>query len=188
MTLIKTSFFESWLSFSSGQSIVECDFIDLKETAVTELLGDFSKERLIAFGEHASGSLLAFYSKDNESSVEETPVAWLDSEGSPCIIVSNNLKEFLSILPYGMGFVYTVASFIEDNFGEDEILSNARKKMTQNANELLEESRKRFLSIDDLLNWLVSKNIQPADDPVKLIIEAHERNSDLTPWIATKLT
>jgi hypothetical protein len=128
MTLKRTSFYESWLSFSGSQSIVECDFFDLKESPVQELFGDFSNERLIAFGEHASGSLLTFYSKEMEASVEETPVAWLDSEGSPCIVISNNLKEFLSILPYGMGFLYTVASFIEDNLGDDEILSKARKK------------------------------------------------------------
>ena len=187
MNLKKTSFYEGWLSFSGSQSIVECDFFDLKESPVTELLGNFSKERLIAFGEHASGSLLVFYSKGIEASVEETPVAWLDSEGSPCIIVSNNLKEFLSILPYGMGLVYTIASLIEDNLGNKEILSKAREKITQNANELIEGSRMRFLNIDDLLNWLSSRNIQLSTDPVKLIVEAHEKNSDLTQWIAENL-
>jgi len=188
MILKKTSFYESWLSFSSSQSIVECEFFDLKESPVTELLGDFSKERLTAFGEHASGSLLTFYSKNIEASVEEAPVAWLDSEGSPCIVISNNLKEFLSILPYGMGFIYTVASLIENDLGNIDLRSKAMEKITQNGNELLEESRKRFLSIDDLLNWLASKNIQPANDPVKLIVEAHEKNRDLTPWIIESLT
>lgn len=188
MMLKKTSFYDDWLNFSGNHSIVECDFFDFKENPVTELLGDFSKERLIAFGEHASGSLLTFYSKNIELSVEEAPVAWLDSEGSPCIAISNNLIEFLSILPYGMGFIYSIASVIENNLGDSSILAKARQKVTQNANELLEESKKRFLGIDDLLTWLASKSIQVSNDPVKIIAEAHEKNSDLTPWIAENLS
>jgi hypothetical protein len=62
------------------------------------------------------------------------------------------------------------------------------KKMSNKAFELLEESRKRFLSINDLISWLDSKNIQPADDPVKLVVEAHARNSDLSLWITQNLT
>jgi hypothetical protein len=188
LQLKKTEFYEDWLSFTGKQSIVECDFFDLKEDPVTELLGDFSKERLIAFGEHASGSVLAFYSKNTESSVDEVPVAWLDSEGSPCIVISNNLKEFLSIVPYGMGFIYSIASVIENNLGDAAMLAKARERVSKNAGDLMEESKTRFLNIEDLIKWLGTKNIQVSEDPVKLIVDAHERNSDLTQWLAENLT
>lgn len=188
MILQKTDFYEEWLKFTINQSIVECDFFDLSEKPVTEYFGDFSKERLVAFGEHASGSILAFYSKEDNSSVEEAAVAWLDSEGSPCIIISNSLKEFLSILPYGMGFIYSVASIIEDNLDNPELLSKANEKLSKGSDELIQESKQRFLSIDELILWIISKNILVATDPVKLIVNAHEKNSDLTSWIAENLT
>jgi hypothetical protein len=188
LQLLKTGFYNDWLSFAGNRSIVECDFFDLRESNVSELLGVFANERLIAFGEHASGSVISFYSKKAEAPVDEVPVAWLDSEGSPCIVISNTLKEFLSILPYGMGFIYTIASVIENNLGDPSVLEKARQRVTQNANELLEEARKRFLDIDDLLKWLASENITVSTDPVKLIVEAHEKNTDLTPWIAENLS
>lgn len=188
MILQKTGFYEEWLKFTISQSIVECDFFDLKEKPVTEFFGDFSKERLIAFGEHASGSILAFYSKEDNSSVEEAAVGWLDSEGSPCIIISNSLKEFLSILPYGMGFIYSVASLIEGNLGNPEILSIAKEKFSKSTSELIQESKQRFLNIEELIFWLTSKNIEISNDPVKVIVDAHEKNNDLTSWIAENLT
>ncbi|MEO8414747.1 MAG: hypothetical protein ABI472_13865 [Ginsengibacter sp.] len=187
LQLKKTGLYNDWLSFAANQSIVECDFFDLKEGPVNELLGDFSSERLTAFGEHASGSLLSFYSKIADANVNEVPVAWLDSEGAPCIVVSNNLQDFFSILPYGMGFIYSVASVIENNLNEADLLAKTKQRITQNADELLETSKKRFLDVDDLLTWLNSKNIKLSSDPVTAIVEAHERNSDLTSWIVEKL-
>jgi len=186
--LQQTEFYKEWLGFSNNRSLVECDFFEPKDEPVIELLGDFSNKRLIAFGEHASGSLLAFYSKNNKSSVEETAVAWLDSEGSPCIVISINLKEFLSILPYGMGFIYSIASIIENNMGDSTILEKVRQKITKSADELMAESKKRFSSINDLLVWLDAKKILVSDDPVKIIVEAHEKNSDLTLWITENIT
>jgi hypothetical protein len=185
--IIKTAFFSNWLSFTEKQAIMECDFFDLNQEKTEELLGDFSSGRLLVFGEHASGSLLSFYSKNDLKSVDEVPVAWLDSEGAPCIVVSNNLKEFLSILPYGMGLLYTIASVMENNMGDNDLLPKARQRVEKNGNELLTEARERFLNVDILIKWLEQNQIQVNTDPIKVITEAHIQNSELTQWIAENL-
>ena len=124
----ETSLYNKWLAFTSNRAVVEYDFNFLKDEPVIELLGDFAKQKLSAFGEHASESVISFYSNVPGSPVDEVPVAWLDSEESPCPVVSKNLKDFLSVLPYGMGFVYTVAAVIEENMNDEKYFAKSKRK------------------------------------------------------------
>ena len=179
--------YNRWLGFAGNRGIVECDFSQLNETPVVELLGDFATQRLTSFGVHASGSIISFYAKEQGLNVDEVSVAWLDSEGSPCIVVSKNLKEFLSLLPYGMGFIYTVAAAIENNLGDTDILIKVRERVTKNSDELLAEAAARFIDHQDLLNWLAANDISINKEPILAIIEAHNANDDLTPWLAENL-
>lgn len=181
------SMYRDWLNFAGDRGIMECDFFEYREEPVKELIGDFSAGRLVAFGEHASGSLICFYSKDSFPAVDNVPIAWLDSEGSPCIVASKNLKEFLSIIPYGMGFIYSVAAEIENNLNDPELLEKIYQKIGKNSDILLKEAQNRFQDIQELIDWLNSRNILLEKDPISLIVNAHIVNNDLTKWIADNL-
>ena len=186
--ITEASLFSEWLAFAANRSVVECDFFKPNDSLVEELLGAFSTQRLTAFGEHASGSIISFYSKEENPEAGNISVAWLDSEGAPCIVVSKNFGEFLSLIPYGMGFIYTVAAAIENDLGDPEILARARQRVNKTAAELLSEASQRFIDHSDLMNWLTSHNVAADADPVATIVNAHDQNTDLTPWIAENLS
>lgn len=186
--LTTSDLFEKWISYSSNKSIVECEFFHTDSERTAELLGPFASNRLAAFGEHASGSLFSFYSDSQKASTDDSPVAWLDSEGAPCIIISKNLKKFLSVLPYGPGFIYTVAAVIENNLGEEDLLVRAQSRLGKGPTDLLNDARTRFLDLDIFIQWLKENNIQVSSDPVADIIQAHLLHDDLTPWIAENLS
>ena len=162
---------------------MECSFFAVKDAPVKKLIGEFAIERLTAFGKHASGSFLAFYSKSESKKADEVPVSWLDSEASPCIVISKNFKEFLSILPYGMGFAYTVASVIENNLQATDLLTKARTRVGATTDELIADAQQRFLDLGEVLQWLQSNGISLSKDPIKLIVDAHTANDDLPTWI-----
>jgi len=184
-----TEFFDKWLSFSSGKSIAEIEFFNPEKEKVIDLLGDAAAKKLSAFAEHGSGSLFAFYSDDGIAS-DEAPVAWLDSEGSPCIVVCHNFRQLLSLLPYGAGLIYTVAAVIENNLGADEqlFLQKAQNRLAKTSPELLADARERFPGLDELLDWLKENSIPVSTDPVKDIVSAHLANDGLTPWLAENLS
>lgn len=183
-----SALFEQWLSYAAGKSIMECEFFGAKNEPVAELLGEFSVERLTAFGEHASGSLIGFYSRNGNIKSDAAPVAWLDGEGSPCIVVAGDLEHFLSVLPYGTGLIYTVAAVIENNPGDAGIAAKAYDRAGSDFNALLEKSRSRFPEQEALIAWLSTTKIAVSADPVKTIIDGHLQNDSLDSWINENLT
>ena len=178
--------FNEWLSFAGNRSVVECEFFNLDKILIEELLGEFSSTRLRPFGKHASGSLFCFYVDETGPSVN-SPIAWIDSEGAPCIVISNNFGEFLSILGYGSGLIYTVAAAIENNLGSDNLLGIAEERVSKSASDLLLEAKQRFLDLDSFIDWLGVHTILLSDEPVKRIVNAHIMNPDLTTWINSNL-
>lgn len=116
---------------------------------------------------------------------DSLPVAWLDSEGSPCLVIGRNLREFLSVLPYGPGWIYTVAAVIENNpdATETDLLERIRARAGANYSQLLETASKRFLDVAILRSWLTERGIAVAADPATLIMAAYRENKGLSSWI-----
>lgn len=179
--------YEKWISFTETRSVLECEFYKLDSSKPEELLGKFSKERLVSFGEHASGSLFCFYSLDKQST-DNAPVAWLDSEGSPCVVISKNLRDFLSLLPFGSGFIYTVAAAIDSNYGANNLQEIILAKFQDDPQLLLADAKNRFIEVSTFIEWLASESIEVNSNPVQAILDAHLSQPDLIDWIVKNLT
>ena len=96
----------------------------LRRPAVAELLGEADlelgaddhlvhslgkavpKASLIVFGQHGSGSVVAFWRRDARTPLGRCPVIWLDSEGEPVEALAPDFAAFLGLLPYGLGQLY----------------------------------------------------------------------------------
>lgn len=178
--------YKKWIAFTTKRSVLECDFFKIRSDFAADLLGEFCIERLAAFGEHASGSLFCFYSQLQQTT-DNSPVAWIDSEGVPCIVISKNLREFLSILPYGAGFIYTIAASIENNFGASDLSNLVLDKVTTVPLQLLDDAKKRFTEVDSFIEWLASESIEVNSNPAQTIVNAHLSQPDLTTWIVDNL-
>lgn len=179
--------FLKWFEFCDRKSILECEFSKNKEALISELLGDFSSQRLLSFGEHASGSLFCLYSDKSEDLLEDAPVAWVDSGGSPCIVVAKNFTNFLAILPYGPGYIYSVAALIENNLGSNNLLDKAINKMGTDFTKDIEKTKSRFFDFDILMQWYKDQEVKISENPILDMINAHMEFSDLTDWVASNL-
>lgn len=179
--------YKKWMLFTENRSVLECDFFRMQSNSAVELLGEFCKERLLAFGEHASGSLFCFYSQ-HQQTTDNTAIAWLDSEGAPCIVISKNIDEFLSLLPYGAGFIYTVAASIENNFGAHNLSELVMHNISTDPQLILDDAEKRFPERGSFLDWLKSESIKVNMNPVQTIVNAHLSQPDLTNWIVKNIS
>ena len=87
-----------------GEADLEIDAGD--DDLIDSLGKDVPKDSLIPFGQHGSGSLLAFWRTDPRMPLGLCPVIWLDSEGDPVEALAVDFAAFMQLLPYGMGQLY----------------------------------------------------------------------------------
>lgn len=84
------------------------DFLPKVEEIYFDFINESEKEKLKVIGKNKSGCLICAYGE--QDALEAASVVWLDSERSPSGIFSDDLEMFFSLLPYGMGYLYTIIS------------------------------------------------------------------------------
>ncbi len=181
-----TELFNNFLFYSREKSIVECEFFEPETSEIVDLIGEFATQRLSAFSEHASGSLICFYSSE-KSPLKTDAIAWMDSEGSPFGVIAKDFSQFISLIPYGSGFLNSVAAIIENSLNKEDLIAIVKTRIKKEPNILLLEAEERYPEIIDLKQWLKSKDIKISDNPIQEIIEANQKYKDLLPWILDNL-
>lgn len=88
------------------------DFVFDDGSASMSDLTEEVKEKLVVFGKNKAGCLFCYWKEASEDT-EESPVAWIDSEGSPNAIFASNLYQFFELLPYGTGAIYDIIKACE---------------------------------------------------------------------------
>ena len=106
-------------------------------------------------GMHGSHSPMAVWSRSDG----QQPVLWIDSEGQ-VFAVAPSLPEFLSLLPFGTGFIYDLCASSEpDDAGAEESLASQAGEYPDHA---------------ELLTWLRERGIEPAERPAEIVARARE--------------
>jgi hypothetical protein len=157
----------------------------LRKPALAELLGEADleldpddhlishlgkavpKDSLIAFGQHGSGSLLAFWRTDPRMPLGRCPVIWLDSEGDPVEALAPDFAGFLGLLPYGLGQLYDLlrqAQRMRD--GAD----SAKKKAAFEVE--VADLREGMIMVAEELDAWREAGLPPARDPLAIVEQA----------------
>lgn len=172
--------------------VTDSDFRDLLELHYPvglEPLSDVERiETLVGFaaGEYftplaldRSHSIIALWKEPNG----REPVAWLDSEGDSWVL-ANSVSQLVSMLPYGPGGLYDIAScwtrFLSDGgesplerFGQDSL------------DRMLREARSGG-DTQGLEGWLADHGVAIDRSVVSTIGEAMKAHDPLGIWVESK--
>jgi hypothetical protein len=148
------------------------DFEPLLHTGenLATLLPENLHDRFMLIGQHASASLLVIW-KASDSPADKLPIAWIDSEGDPNDVFAADFSQFLSLLPYGTGFIYDVIAkwkYYQEDPSNYQLPGKGYTPEKLSAQ--LEENRKEFPGLPKYEKWLANEaGLQTAADPVAMI-------------------
>lgn len=167
------------------------DFTDFRlvgnaEQKLKGLLDNEGKvEQFQVIGRHGTGSLIAFWREDKGADLAVAPVVWLSSEGFPNSVFANSFSDFLSILPYGTGFIYDVLSNYYFYKEDPDLQPSPEEKFTpEEISSYLVENETRYPGHAALVDWLLHEaKVEIAKDPLSVIKGAIASHPDLASWL-----
>ena len=179
--------FLNFLENSSG------DFIDFQIVSngkknVIELLSPIVERNFIPIGEHGSQSLICYWKYQDEIPLNQSPIVWLDSEGSPNSVFALNIDDFLSLLPYDTGGIYDFISSWKYYNSEPQTYTCPLSKYDSSTLEfLLQLCKEDYADYDQFIDWLNHNlNIQVCKNPAKLVGDAINNCPNLDHWLKEK--
>lgn len=155
------------------------------DTSIRSLLSKKVTSKFIAFAEHDTESLVAFWLHDGTTSPENAPIVWLDSEGSPNGVFANTTQDFLTILPYGTGLIYEFLYCWEDYIRDPQETPHPKEELdAERINSFLEETKEEFSGWKNLVDWLDSVNIDwKSVNPFQIMEKAFTAHPNLDEWL-----
>jgi hypothetical protein len=136
-------------------------------------------------GKDKSDSIIFFWNPEKKGNFEKAPIVYFSSEGFPTNVVANSFKDFLSLLPYGIGFIYDALSrygYYKSNpkLYEDPSKEYTRKKLQ----EFIDENKNEFEGSVLFVKWLnQTVKIPTSQKPHKIIENAIQTQPNLNDWL-----
>jgi hypothetical protein len=167
------------------------DFSDFElvrdpEQKLRRLLDDQGKVGSFqVIGQHGTASLIAFWRDNKDIDFAHSPIVWLSSEGFPNSVFANSFADFLSILPYGTGFIFDVLCNYYYHKDDPDLQPSPEEKFTpEEISSYLTENEKRYQGHTELINWLNHEvKVGIAKDPLSVIKGAIVSHADLATWL-----
>jgi hypothetical protein len=188
--LDKPEYLQQFFEFCRKVGNQFCDFeeVDNRQELLTSLLKSEAESYFTVIGMQKSNSLICFWKYQDNVSLKEQPIVWLDSEGSPNAVVASNFNDFLSLLPYDTGAIYDWIAAWERYWDSPSQQQNPIESFTTDRVEMyVEMSRENNHCREEFVNWLREEiDIQPAPQPVALIGKASERFPRLSQWLTDR--
>jgi hypothetical protein len=183
MTLIEQLFLSEW------ENLFDCSALDfcISSTHDIPIEVDQSKCNVLQpFGFAGSGSTITLVNRWYDKTAESTSVVWIDSEGSPVVKFASSIREFMTTIPYGTGFIYDVIAAVE-RFNRSSLYPNPIVKYDK---LYVEEQSKRQIDTDpcveEFLKTLEKEfRIKPSTNPSLSIAQAINENQEFNNWLLT---
>ena len=170
----------------AAEEFSDFELVRNPEQKLRGLLDDQGKvECFQVIGQHGTASLIAFWRDNKEIDFALSPIVWLSSEGFPNSVFANSLADFLSILPYGTGFIYDVLSNYYNHEESPDLQPSPEEKFTPDEiSSYLTENEKRYQGHTALVDWLNHEvKVGIAKDPLSVIKGAVVSHLDLASWL-----
>lgn len=171
---------------TAADDFTDFDLVRNPEQKLKGLLDNESKvEQFQVIGRHGTDSLICFWREDKRVDLALAPVVWLSSEGFPNSVLADSFSEFLSILPYGIGFIYDVLSNYYFYKEDPDLQPSPEEKFTsEEISSYLAENEKRYQGHAALVDWLLHEaKVEIAKDPLSVIKGAIASHPDLASWL-----
>lgn len=150
---------------------------------ISKMVGSNKLNNLVPLLMHGSGSVFCIWKIHPNTSIEEQPVVWLDSEAFPISVCCCSFKEFLSILEYGgalAGIMADVGNWLES--GKQN--SFALRLSDEGFHEILKKNNSEYPYLKDFVN-VIKKNYktETSKNPYELIVCSIEKEPNFAEWL-----
>lgn len=141
---------------------------------ILRLVGSQLSADLIPLFTMANGGVIAVWIQNKSLSLENQPIVWLDSEGSPSEVFAENLDSLFALLHYSQGSIYDVIFANQMNEEDPELFESAIKRFsleefTQAAAEDWDENE----TLNSFHNWLEANlGVSIEENPIERITNA----------------
>lgn len=183
---MSTNALQSFYEFCRTVDGPFCDFevVENEKQWLNSLLLPEAESFLKVIGMQKNGSLICFWSYEDELSLEQQPIVWLDSEGSPNAVFASNILSFLSILPYDTGAIYDVLFAWQEYWSSSRKRKKPTSEFAKKMKMYLEMSQEDYPFHNQFVEWLRTEiGLEPATNPAQLIGEAVEHFPRLDVWL-----
>jgi len=171
----KTLSFDDKLATLRALAISAVDFEGCDDRVSDALAGKGRGKSLVSICMTGSGSIFALYRKSPKDALETAPVVYLDSEGDPRGVVAQSLDEFLTLLPFGTGFLYDALA----GSRASKAKGAGQKALANTSEEVGVRDGKSFVDW-----WSATFAANPAGDPIAIIGAAKKACADVEKWLA----
>jgi hypothetical protein len=167
MTLI-----EKYEQFLEKVSADPFDFRVYQHLKLFENFNQAIAAHMEPWGSNKAGCLVCCWKEG--PSMEEYPVIWLDSEGTPDCVFADNTHTFFQLLPYGTGHLYDIIMGCErfvnnpGSFPSPELsFSNSYAQLQQNTKQVMQHYKEIM-------------ELEIATDPARLMLSAYREHVAIT--------
>jgi hypothetical protein len=167
----KLSPFDAKVAALRENAFPAIDYEGSEEPVEEALLGSKGGDRFLTLGKTGADCVFALWLDQPGKVSPKAPVAYLDSEGDPRSIIASSLDEFLSLLPYGTGFIYDLVTDSSVKGKASAALAQAAK-----AEEPVDE-------VPFMKWWQKTFGVPPAKDPAAVVAKARKANTEFARWL-----
>jgi hypothetical protein len=170
----------------AAEEFADFELVRNPEEKLRKLLDDQGEvARFQVIGQHGTASLIAFWRDDKDIDFTRSPIVWLSSEGFPNSVFANSFADFLSLLPYGTGFIYDVLCNYYYHKESPDLQPSPEEKFTpEEIGSYLTQNEKQYRGHAELVEWLEHQvKVGIAKDPLSVIKEAIASHADLASWL-----
>jgi len=174
---------------NSPDEFADFELVKNPKKKLKTLLGNEEKPaEFQVIGQHGTGSLIAFWRHNKNIDFICSPIVWLSSEGFPNSVFASSFESFLSIFPYGTGFIYDALCNYYFHKQSPKLQPSPKQKFTPTKmKSYLNQNKKHYKGHADFLAWLNNDmKIVLADNPLSIIEEAILNHTDLASWLENK--
>lgn len=191
MPNISTDLLTAFVHFceNSAEEFADFEIVRNPEQKLKGLLDNQDKvQDFQVIGRHGTDSLIAFWRDDREVDLIDSPIVWLSSEGFPNSVFASSFADFLSLLPYGTGFIYDVLSTYYFHQDDPDLQPSPEEKFTpEEISSYLADNRERYRGHSAFVKWLQDEaNVEVTRDPLSGIKGAIASHPDLASWLREK--
>lgn len=143
---------------------------------------------LRVFGKDNSGSFVCFWNKTEfPAGSNDEPIIWLDSEATPMAVIAQNLKELISVVPYGLLFLREIMLAWVRNYQNPRVFDKPSriKKFLDKEQLLIKELSDRNNQIFLFENNLI---LHRSNSPVIEVELANDLNPEFHSWVKLQLS
>jgi hypothetical protein len=138
---------------NAAEEFADFQLVRNPEQKLKGLVDDQGKaDAFQVIGKHGTGSLIAFWREQEDKELVLSPIVWLSSEGFPNSVFATSFAEFLSLLPYGTGFIYDVLSNYYYHKDDPDLQPSPEEKFTPDViSSYLNENREQYPGLQGIV-------------------------------------